>query len=66
MTHIGLHPQEKIEFKDNELVCYCFKYTRQDIEQDYLKSGRSMILEKIKLEKKSGGCNCAEKNPKGR
>ena len=57
--------EEKIEFKDNELVCYCFKYTKNDIEQDFIKNGSSTILVKIAAEKKSGGCDCASKNPKG-
>lgn len=50
----------------NDLVCYCFHYTRKQIEKDYLYHRRSMILEKIILEKKTGGCDCAQKNPKGR
>ena len=58
--------QEKNEFKDNDLVCYCYQYTRNQIEKDYLDNGRSIILEKITLEKKTGGCDCAQKNPKGR
>jgi len=58
---------ERNEFKDNDLVCYCFGYTRKDIEKDYLdNNGRSTILERITLEKKAGGCDCARKNPKGR
>jgi hypothetical protein len=57
---------EQNEFQDDELVCYCFEYTRNDIEKDYLKNSRSMILEKIASEKKAGGCDCAKKNPKGR
>ena len=53
------------EFKENDLVCYCFNYTRGDIEKDYLDNGHSTILERIAAEKKSGGCDCAQKNPKG-
>lgn len=55
-----------IEFKENDLVCYCFHFTRKQIEKDYMDNGRSVILEKITNEKKSGGCDCAKKNPKGR
>ena len=58
--------QEKTEFKDNDLVCYCFQYTKRQIENDYINNGKSMILKKIALEKKNGGCDCATKNPKGR
>ena len=54
------------EFQSGDLVCYCFKFTRNDIEQDYKKNGQSTILAKIASEKKSGGCDCVNKNPKGR
>jgi hypothetical protein len=57
---------EKKEALASDLICYCFGYTRRDIEQDFLKNGRSLILEKISAEKKTGGCDCAAKNPKGR
>jgi hypothetical protein len=55
-----------VEFKDDDLVCYCFKYTKRDIENDFRENGRSLIYRKISTEKKSGGCNCAMLNPKGR
>jgi len=47
------------------LMCYCFEYTRKDIEQDVIKNSRSTIMEKIKAEKTSGGCDCATQNAKG-
>jgi NAD(P)H-nitrite reductase large subunit len=53
-------------FQDDALVCYCFNYTKKQIENDYAKHGRSTILEKIASEKKAGGCDCAVKNPKKR
>ena len=49
-----------------DLVCYCFGYTESDIERDIAKNGRSTIMERIVDEKKKGGCQCSEKNPKGR
>ena len=54
------------EFKESDLVCYCFQFTRGQIEKDYLDNGHSTILKKIRYEKKAGGCDCAQKNPKGR
>jgi hypothetical protein len=54
------------EAQDTDLICYCFGHTRRDIEQDFIKNNRSLILEKISSEKKAGGCDCAAKNPKGR
>ena len=66
MVEIDSPSQEANEFKDDDLVCYCFEYTKKDIEKDYLDNGRSTIYEKITLEKKLGGCHCAQKNPKGR
>jgi hypothetical protein len=53
------------EFKEDDLVCHCFEYTRRDIEQDYRDNGRSTIFERINSEKKAGTCGCSKKNPKG-
>lgn len=62
----SIHP-EKNEYKENDCVCYCFAYSRKDIEEDcYENNGHSTILTKIISEKKAGKCDCAEKNPKGR
>jgi hypothetical protein len=52
------------EFQDDELVCYCFKYTKSLIVSDYVENRRSIILEKIASEKKAGGCDCVIRNPK--
>jgi hypothetical protein len=52
--------------QDNSLICYCFEYTKKNIEQDFKNNGRSLIMEKIESEKKAGGCDCKAKNPKGR
>jgi hypothetical protein len=49
-----------------ELICYCFNYTVSDIVNDVRRNGKSTIMERILSEKKAGGCQCAEKNPKGR
>jgi copper chaperone CopZ len=54
------------DYKLDDLVCYCFGYTVNDIEQDFIKNQRSLIIEKIAAEKKVGGCDCVNKNPKGR
>ncbi|MRR16806.1 MAG: BFD-like (2Fe-2S) protein [Deltaproteobacteria bacterium] len=53
-------------FKEDDWVCYCFRYTRRDIEQDFMKNGHSTILEKIIKEKSSGRCECGVKSPKGK
>jgi hypothetical protein len=50
----------------DQLICYCFGFTDSDIMKDFEKNGRSLIMEKILLEKRSDGCDCASKNPKGR
>jgi len=54
------------EFQHDDLVCFCFEYTRNEIEHDYIKNGQSTIMAKIASEKNSGGCDCGVKNPKGR
>ena len=50
----------------DDLACYCFEYTKEDVKQDYKNNGRSLIIEKSMEEKKFGRCQCATKNPKGR
>lgn len=49
-----------------DLIYYCFGYSREDIRQDFLKNGRSVIKEKIEAAKKMGSCQCATKNPTGK
>jgi len=49
-----------------DLICYCFDYTDEDIRQDFIRNGRSTIMEKIEAEKKMGTCQCATRNPGGR
>ena len=51
----------------DEIICYCFGYTRRDIIHDLAENlGRSTIMERIMAEKKAGKCRCKETNPKGR
>jgi len=48
-------------------TCYCFGYSEEDIIQDVLQNnGRSLIMERILVEKKAGGCSCGSKHPLGR
>ncbi len=49
-----------------ELICYCFGYSAEDIRQDVFTNGRSLIMEEIRATKQLGGCQCATNNPKGR
>jgi len=52
--------------RESDVVCHCFGYTAADIERDFRKNGRSVILESIAQAKKEHRCACAEKNPRGR
>ena len=47
-------------------VCYCFGFSRKDIEDEIAESGRSTIAERISAEIKAGTCACEVKNPSGR
>jgi cation transport ATPase len=51
-TYISNDPQQNLDYKLDDLICYCFEYTVNDIEQDFIKNGRSLITEKIAAEKK--------------
>jgi len=46
-------------------VCYCFGFTRKDIQREVVEAGRSTILGRIKAEVKAGNCACEVKNPSG-
>ena len=53
-------------FRAEDLVCFCFHYTRAQIEADVRAHGRSTILERITQEKRAGGCDCVRTNPRRR
>ena len=67
-AQIDSHDESKeiTDHRADDFICYCFEYTRDDIEQDFIKNGRSLIMEKITAEKKKGRCDCTNKNPKGK
>jgi hypothetical protein len=54
------------DHNENPLICYCFGYTKHDLEEDFTVNGRSLIMERIMTEKRLGGCQCATKNPSGK
>jgi hypothetical protein len=47
-------------------VCYCFGFSRRDIEGEIAETGRSTIAERITTEVKAGNCACEVKNPSGK
>ncbi len=47
-------------------VCYCFEFTRTEIQREVVETGRSTILDRIKTEVKAGNCSCEVKNPSGK
>ncbi len=54
------------ETEDPDPVCYCFGFTRKDIEEEVARTGRSAIAQKIMAEVKTGNCACEVKNPSGK
>ena len=56
-TKISGKMPDNTDHKLDDLVCYCFGYTVNDIERDFIKNERSLIIEKIAAEKKVGGCD---------
>ena len=47
-------------------VCYCFGFTRKDIENEIAETGRSTVADWITAEVKAGNCTCEVKNPSGK
>ncbi len=54
------------ETEDPVPVCYCFGFTRKDIEEEVARTGRSAIAQRITAEVKSGNCACEVKNLSGK
>jgi len=51
---------------EDQLICYCFGHTKHNLEEDFRKHGKSLIMVRIMAEKRLGGCECASKNPSGK
>src|SRR5882724_2317054 len=47
-------------------VCYCFGFTREEIENEITETGRSTVAERVTAEVKAGNCACEVKNPSGK
>jgi Zinc binding domain len=47
-------------------VCYCFGFTRRDIEDEIAETGRSTVADRITAEVTAGRCACEVKNPSGK
>lgn len=47
-------------------LCYCFGVTRQDVQEEIQRTGKSTVAERIKAEVKAGHCACEVKNPSGK
>jgi hypothetical protein len=47
-------------------VCYCFGFTRKDIENEIAETGRSTVTDRIKAEVNAGNCACEVRNPSGK
>lgn len=45
-------------------VCYCFGFTRKDIENEIAETGRSTVADRIG--RGEGNCACEVKNPSGK
>jgi hypothetical protein len=54
------------EMADHIPVCYCFGFTRKDIQREIAETGDSTIAERITAEVKEGDCACEVKNPSGK
>lgn len=58
----------KATLKDKGLdtnVCYCFNYTRQNVLDELIETGKSTVVENIKAKMKDPGCYCETSNPQG-
>jgi hypothetical protein len=54
------------ETDDPIAVCYCFGFTREDIQKEITESADSTVANRISAEVKAGNCACEVKNPSGK
>jgi hypothetical protein len=54
------------EAADPVPLCYCFGFTRKDIQNEIAETGCSTVAERITAEVKAGNCACEVKNPSGK
>jgi hypothetical protein len=47
-------------------LCYCFGFTRKDIENEIAETGRSTVTDRITAEVKATNCACEVRNPSGK
>jgi hypothetical protein len=79
VVYFALDPQAPVFLRDDLLVrvgakeegdpipvCYCFGFTRKDIENEIAATGRSTVADRITAEVQAGNCACEVKNPSGK
>jgi hypothetical protein len=54
------------ETEDPIPVCYCFGFSRKDIQDEVAETGRTTATNRITAEVKAGNCACEVKNPSGK
>lgn len=59
-VRVGLKEQDH-----QATLCYCFGYTREDIQQEIEQHSSTQIPQRIKTEIQAGFCACEVKNPSG-
>jgi hypothetical protein len=53
------------ETEDPIPLCYCFNFSRADVQREVAEAGSSSIPARITAEVKAGRCACEVKNPSG-
>lgn len=53
------------EKEDPRPICYCFGWTREQIDDEIARTGKSLAIEDITVKIKTLGCDCQRNNPSG-
>lgn len=62
----GLHIEPGYKSPGDGLLCYCFGYRRDRLQQEILATGGTEIPDVIAARTKEGSCACQVRNPTGR
>lgn len=65
MSCCNIKEARKFYFNKEDLICYCFKYSKQELFDAIQFKQERKILDDIKLKMKKNGCFCKTANPSG-
>ena len=58
--------KENVDINLDGLICYCFKYSKQELFDAVKNGNQELIIQDIKSKMEDPGCFCETANPSGK